>query len=140
MKIVVRNLQDRPVLTTDQATAVAQLVREREQARDGAAGVAFVSDPEMCDFHARFMDDPTTTDVLSFPDDAEDYWGDVIVCTDEARRQALALGHPYPFELAVLVLHGLLHLIGYDHTVDRGEMSRLEESLRPLVAARGAAR
>jgi rRNA maturation RNase YbeY len=137
---VVRNLQDRPVLSPDQLGSVARIVLEREGARDGAVGIAFASDAEMSEFHRRFMDDASTTDVLSFPDDASDYWGDIIVCTDQALRQALVLDHPYPYELVVLVLHGMLHLLGYDHVVDRGEMTRLEEALRPRAAARGAAR
>lgn len=136
-----RNLQDRPVLSTGALERIADVVGERTAGPAGDAGIAFVADAAMREFHARFMDDPTTTDVLSFPDDAEaGYWGDIVICTDQALRQALELRHPYDVELAVLALHGLLHLRGYDHTIDRGEMTRMEEALRPLAVARGGAR
>lgn len=140
MRVTLRNLQDRPVLSTKGLVTIAELVREHDGADEGAAAVAFVGDATMCEYHGRFMSDPSTTDVLSFADDPGDYWGDIVVCTDQALRQAVEIGHPYPYELAVLVLHGLLHLRGYDHTTDAGEMSRLEEALRPLAVARGGLR
>ena len=56
-----------------------------------------------------------------------------MICSDQAARQAVSLGHSYLHELGVLALHGLLHLLGYDHTSDEGEMRSLELRLRPLV-------
>lgn len=64
---------------------------------------------------------------------ASGHLGDVLIGTDEAQRHARRLGHSYLTELSVLALHGLLHLCGYDHTRDRGEMRALEERLRPRV-------
>jgi len=138
--ILTRNLQDRPVLASAALARIAAVVDNRLGASEAGAGVAFVDDTEMSFLHGRFMDDPSTTDVLSFPAEEAEYWGDVVVCTDQARRQARELRHPYPYELAVLVLHGLLHLRGYDHVVDGGEMRRLEEALRPRCAAGGVLR
>lgn len=104
----------------------------------GTVGFAFVDDREMRRHHGRFKGDVATTDVLSFPADREEddgYWGDVILCTDQAVRQARERGHPYPYELGLLALHGVLHLLGYDHARDDGTMRRLEERLRPLAVA-----
>jgi probable rRNA maturation factor len=56
--------------------------------------------------------------------------GDLAVSVDTARKQAAALGHALAIEIKVLMLHGLLHLAGYDHETDEGEMARREESLR----------
>jgi len=78
------------------------------------------------------------TDVLSFPDTASDArrsaprLGDIVISTGTARRQARDAGHSYLTELKVLALHGLLHLLGYDHhdPADRGRMARLERRLR----------
>jgi probable rRNA maturation factor len=56
--------------------------------------------------------------------------GDIAIAMGRARRQARDYGHPTATELRVLALHGLLHLLGYDHDVDQGEMGRLEERLR----------
>lgn len=56
--------------------------------------------------------------------------GDIVIATGAAGRQAGASGHGYATELRVLALHGLLHLLGYDHERDRGRMARLERRLR----------
>jgi len=144
--IVSRNRQSRPVLGGEVLRRVAEVAFVATGHGPGALGVAFVDDKEMTVFHRDFLDKATTTDVLSFAavadevdDDDPDYCGDVIVCTDQAARQARDLGIPYQAELVVLTLHGVLHLLGYDHTRDEGEMTRLEESLRP-TALRGCLR
>lgn len=77
------------------------------------------------------------TDVLSFPAEAnpsagghDSFLGDIVVASGVAARQARAEGHDLPTELRVLALHGLLHLLGYDHEADRGEMAAYERRLR----------
>jgi probable rRNA maturation factor len=76
------------------------------------------------------------TDVLSFPPGDEEapirerYLGDIVIATGVAHRQADAAGHPVTTELRVLALHGLLHLLGYDHETDDGRMARVEARLR----------
>lgn len=72
-----------------------------------------------------------TTDVLSFADpEVDGYLGDIFISTETAAANARGVGHSLVHEVAFLVLHGLLHLAGYDHEVDRGEMHRLESRLR----------
>ena len=148
MIVVSRNRQARPVLDGHTLQRVAEVAFAQTGSRDGTVelevGTAFVNDAQMTEFHRDFLNKSTTTDVLSFPsDDArgeqEDpgYRGDVIVCTDQAARQARDLGIPYRAELVILTLHGFLHLLGHDHTRDRGEMTRLEEALRPLALRGG---
>lgn len=158
MTVVSRNFQVRPVLPLRRLDAVVRVAGSAVRGGLGTVGFAFVDDAGMARHHGHFTGDPTTTDVLSFPDEsaADDeaeqpgpggveaeapeppYWGDVIICTDQAVRQARALGHPYRYELAVLALHGVLHLLGFDHTRDQGQMRRLEHALRPrsIVAGR----
>jgi probable rRNA maturation factor len=76
------------------------------------------------------------TDVLSFPahagdfPDEADYLGDIVISIETARRQARRRGSTLPRELRVLALHGLLHLLGYDHETDQGEMRRIEYRMR----------
>ena len=70
------------------------------------------------------------TDVLSFPADEPGELGDVGIALGVARRQAADAGHSLSTECRVLALHGLLHLLGYDHERDAGAMSRLERRLR----------
>jgi probable rRNA maturation factor len=69
------------------------------------------------------------TDVLSFPGEGTAL-GDIAIATGVARRQARAHGHDAAVEVRLLALHGLLHLLGYDHEADRGEMARVEDRLR----------
>lgn len=59
-----------------------------------------------------------------------EYLGDIVIATGVAQRQADEVGHSAGTELKVLALHGLLHLLGYDHETDSGEMARLEARLR----------
>jgi probable rRNA maturation factor len=61
---------------------------------------------------------------------AEAFLGDVAISPATARRNAKRLGRTLPSELQILILHGLLHLLGYDHETDRGEMDRVEARLR----------
>ncbi len=75
------------------------------------------------------------TDVLSFPDgetlpDGLRFLGEIVISVDTARAQARRLGHSLERELEELTLHGVLHLAGYDHEADGGEMERLELDLR----------
>lgn len=74
-----------------------------------------------------------TTDVLSFPggETPEGYHlGDIVISVPQARRQAEEAGHPLDRELRILLLHGVLHCLGYDHETDDGTMDRLERRLR----------
>jgi probable rRNA maturation factor len=70
--------------------------------------------------------------VLSFPSRERGFLGDIVIATGVARRQALEMRHPLRTELRVLALHGLLHLLGYDHDDrhDEGAMARVEARLR----------
>ena len=72
------------------------------------------------------------TDVLSFAQDVRDgeTLGDIAISVPTAERQARRAGHSLSREIGILALHGLLHLLGYDHEVDDGEMSRVEARLR----------
>ncbi len=83
--------------------------------------------------HFRGMDRPT--DVLAFPanyaqPEGPPYLGDVAISVETATRQAVDAGTSLETELQVLVLHAIVHLCGYDHETDRGEMKRLEARLR----------
>jgi probable rRNA maturation factor len=64
------------------------------------------------------------------PAAAPNYLGDIVIATGVAQRQADEVGHPVGTEIKVLALHGLLHLLGYDHETDAGTMARLEARLR----------
>jgi probable rRNA maturation factor len=113
----------------------------REAAPPRARGdvtIALVSDGRMRALNRTFRGKDYATDVLSFPSDAAGapasagvrYLGDIVIATGVARRQADEARHAMTTELRVLALHGLLHLLGYDHERDGGTMARTEERLR----------
>ncbi len=95
--------------------------------------VRFTSDRELRRLNRTFRGKDAPTDVLSFPGDrSAEGWhlGDVAISVPTARRQAEAAGHDVDRELRLLVLHGVLHCLGYDHEADDGTMERLEKRLR----------
>ena len=99
--------------------------------------VVFVSDRRMSELNRRWRRKPGTTDVLSFPAVQDEFekaeaptLGDVVISLDQAARQARENKLTVDEEIAQLILHGLLHLCGYDHATDDGEMNRLELELR----------
>ncbi len=104
----------------------------------GDVSVAIVSDRRMRALNRQFRGKDRVTDVLSFPSDPTTsrrpgerrFMGDIVVASGVASQQARAAGHSVQTEMRVLVLHGLLHLLGYDHDHDDGKMARFEAKLR----------
>ncbi|MGH9875674.1 MAG: rRNA maturation RNase YbeY [Pyrinomonadaceae bacterium] len=99
--------------------------------------VAFVSDRAMRELNRLWRHKQGTTDVLSFPVEQDEFekaegssLGDVVISLEQAARQAKENGLTVDQEIAQLILHGLIHLCGYDHATDNGEMNRLEVRLR----------
>ncbi|MEO8043236.1 MAG: rRNA maturation RNase YbeY [Acidobacteriota bacterium] len=112
--------------------------------------VAFISNRRMKELNGFFRGKDSTTDVLSFPHEpdefvqsanfspsvsdedrvAEDFIGDIVVSVEQADRQAKENGLDLESEIKQLILHGLLHLCGYDHEIDNGEMNKRELALR----------
>ena len=99
---------------------------------ESSATIAFVSDKRIRELNRQFRSLDKATDVLSFPADGPDELnlGDIAISTETAATQAKENGLSFDDEIAQLILHGLLHLSGYDHETDNGEMNRLELRLR----------
>ena len=96
----------------------------------GAVTVALVPDTRIRQLNARYRGKNSATDVLSFAAGEPGFLGEVVIASGVARRQARQAGHAVQVELRVLALHGLLHLLGYDHERDDGRMARVERRLR----------
>ena len=98
----------------------------------GAVTVLVTGNREIQALNARFRKKEHATDVLSFPapDFCGTFAGDIAISIDVAARNARMLGHSVSEEIRILMLHGILHLAGYDHESDRGEMARRELALR----------
>lgn len=98
--------------------------------------VAFVSDRKMRYLNKTFRGKNSTTDVLSFPFEASEFeaeeniLGDIVISVEQAERQATENNLDFETEIRQLILHGILHLCGYDHETDTGEMNTLELQLR----------
>ncbi|HYM60451.1 MAG TPA: rRNA maturation RNase YbeY [Thermoanaerobaculia bacterium] len=103
--------------------------------------IAFVDDEAMRSLYQKFRHKKKTTDVLTFPADASYAdparegrpLGDIVISVDQARRQASDEKHSLATEIRYLILHGILHALGYDHESDNGEMNALELQLREAV-------
>jgi probable rRNA maturation factor len=96
----------------------------------GALTVAIVPDGRVRTLNRQYRGADRPTDVLSFPANEPGQLGDVVIAAGLARRQAAEAGHAVGTELRILALHGLLHLLGYDHERDDGQMARVERRLR----------
>ena len=97
--------------------------------RAAAVAVCFVTDAEIARLNETYRGKRGPTDVLSFPAEPPG-GGDIAISPAAARRNARSLGRSVYDELRVLILHGVLHLAGYDHETDNGRMDRRERTLR----------
>ena len=120
--------------------ALEKMDRVPEEITD--VSIAFVNDETMTGLNRKFRNRAKTTDVLTFP--ADDSYndpaqkkgrplGDIVISVDQARRQAAEERHSTATEVRYLILHGILHALGYDHETDDGEMNALEVEAREIV-------
>jgi probable rRNA maturation factor len=111
--------------------ALARWLEKHAPARArGTVVIAMISDARMRKINKQFRRKDYATDVLSFPSLMPGELGELAIATGVMRRQARDAGHTEATEARVLAVHGLLHLLGYDHETDHGEMRRAEERLR----------
>lgn len=110
-----------------------------DEAENKDVTIAFVSDRRMRELNKQFRGKNSTTDVLSFPFEADEFdldenqLGDIIISLEQAEKQANENDLTLENEIKQLILHGVLHLCGYDHETDEGEMNRRELKLRDLL-------
>lgn len=123
--------------------AAAKLSREvldRIGRQEATLTISFIRDAEMRRLNREYRQIDKPTDVLSFayhesPDDffledGDAHLGDVVISVETAERYAAELGLTFDTEIHHLIIHGTLHLAGFDHETDNGEMNRLEKKLR----------
>ena len=133
---VVNRQRGRAIASEHWSDFAETALRRIGRTSEGAA-IAFVSDRAMRELNWRWRGTRGTTDVLSFPAGQDEFeklggvnLGDVVISVEQAARQAARHKLSFEEEVAQLILHGLLHLCGYDHETDDGEMDRLELRLR----------
>lgn len=128
-------------------TFAENAIKQIEETEQKSATIAFVSDRKMRELNNEFRGKNSTTDVLSFPFEADEFdvlsepsavadgfssnfLGDIIISLEQAQRQAAENDLNLETEIKQLILHGILHLCGFDHETDNGEMNRRELELR----------
>jgi probable rRNA maturation factor len=142
----VNNRQRRVPVALRPLQAFLRQVRDELGLVEASVAICLVSDAEIARMNEMFRRKKGPTDVLSFPAAARrrpgsfpaasnkmresEFLGDIAISPATARRYARKNGRTLPSELRVLILHGVLHLLGYDHETDRGEMGRIERKLR----------
>ena len=136
MALVV-NLQRKIKLVLEPIKQFSERLRENVSDVKGRDfSIAFVSDRRMKELNSFFRGKDSTTDVLSFPHESDEFdpdeskLGDIVISVEQAERQAEENGLTLESETKQLILHGVLHLCGYDHETDDGEMNKKELQLR----------
>jgi len=136
LHVIVGDARGRPVRITGLSSWLRRVAPADAR---GEVSIALVSDRRIRALNRRYRGKDRPTDVLSFPTDvnfstvsfvSERSLGEIVIARGVARRQAREARHSELTELRVLALHGLLHLLGYDHEGDNGEMRRAEQRLR----------
>jgi probable rRNA maturation factor len=141
----IQNRQARVRLSLPEVERFLRRLHQEVGIQSGATFVRFVTDTEMKRLNGKFRGKPKVTDVLSFPAEVRsrprslgsrtmeirgEFLGDIAISPTVARRNAKAFDRTLSEEICVLILHGVLHLLGYDHETDGGEMERVEVKLR----------
>ena len=126
MTIEVTNTSGQLVPTAEMTSLMTHAMKALDLNPECDLNIAFVEDDYMTELHIKWMDEPGTTDVLSFPMDMPEApgetvtLGDIVISPVVAAAQALTQGHSTEHEIYILATHGLLHIIGYDHA-DKSE-------------------
>ena len=135
--IEIVNRQRRRKINAKQWRECAEKALRAIGGKNRSATIVFVSDAAIKKLNLRFRGKSVASDVLSFPARAEPFevenrkhLGDVVISVQRAAAQAKANRLSFSSEVEQLILHGLLHLCGYDHETDNGQMNRLELKLR----------
>ncbi len=135
----------RPPLGSRETGRLLRALATRLNVTQDSVAVVFGDDETLRDLNRRFRHRNRPTDVLSFPagetggGPGGGPMGDIVISTQAVRRRARAGRRAVSRETGVLVIHGFLHLLGYDHEADDGQMDLLEKTLRAEMLGAGAA-
>ena len=142
--ITVVNLQRKVKIDTAPYRIFSLLLTEKlDEANSRHFSVAFVPDSRMKELNSFFRGKDSTTDVLSFPNEPDEFdtetnnLGDIVISLEQAEKQAAENGLSLDLEIRQLILHGVLHLCGFDHETDNGEMNARELELREKLDIQG---
>lgn len=150
MTVVITNEQDKIEIPADWEEKINRVaaicLREEQMPEEAEVDLLFVDNDAIREMNREYRDKDTATDVLSFPmyeadeeidDDEEILFGDIVISLERAQEQCEEYGHSLEREVMYLLVHGLLHLAGYDHMEeeDKKEMRAQEEKLLAVIGA-----
>lgn len=131
MHVAVYNTQKRFLIDTQAVVAIVKETLHAEKRFYDEAAIHFVGTKKICSLHAKYFNDPTVTDCISFPIDNEEgdpysILGEVFVCPETASSYVKNNGGHLYEEITLYIVHGLLHLLGYDD-IDAADCSVMRE-------------
>ena len=137
-EITVFRRKSPPILNQTIVRKIVEDVLNDRKTRGAGLSILFTNNEEIEKFNRKFRGVDRPTDVIAFPFQGLPvpgvrYLGDIVISTEEAVLQALEQGHSPEEEVGILIIHGVLHLLGYDHERDTGRMRRLEHRLREKI-------
>jgi len=134
--VIIQNNQNKVRLTLLPLEKFSEKALRILKLKPNVAAIAFVTDSEIARLNKLYRKKNKATDVLSFPaqpakhPNRKQFLGDIAIAPALAKRYAQKNGRSLQTELCILILHGILHLLGYDHETDQGQMDRMEHKLR----------
>jgi len=142
MKILIRNLQRHRSLNKERVLKTAGRILSLLEQTKAELSIMFVGDRRMKQLNTQYRDIRRTTDVLSFessipftPDDADNVLGDIVISVPKAEAQAKEYGSGFYDEITRLLIHGTLHLLGYDHEQTAYKARKMRKKEEELIDA-----
>jgi probable rRNA maturation factor len=135
MEILINDLIDSSEVSEELLQFIKEICEEvmrmEDCESDAELSVALIDDEGIKELNSTYRGIDSPTDVLSFPQEDEHILGDIVISLETAKRQAIEGGHSFHKEMCILLIHGILHLIGYDHEED-GEAEEMEAREREI--------
>ena len=131
VKVKINNKQTQIEIKEENISLFKDIAREAariEGYSNGEISIGFINNKEIQKLNKKYRDVDEPTDVLSFPI-GEEMWGDILISIERAQKQAQEYNHSFQREVCYLIVHGVLHLLGYNHknSGEKKEMRRKEE-------------
>jgi len=141
MPVLIDNRQNRKTGLQEKTGQAAKAILSALGCPDAQLSILLVDDPQITVLNRQYLDRIGPTNVIAFPmqegpfaDITPDLLGDVVISVETSDREALGANIPPEERFLELLIHGILHLLGYDHETDEAEAMRMEEKTRELMA------